>query len=133
MPTPPGFVLLGLLLAALGVGCAVGVAGDTGVAGHAAFGLIALLTLVLVEAMWWVRPWVARAVDVWAAACVGLFLLPTLAAVLVGAVGFSELVLIALSVTLLVGLPCAGVRWYVRDRAKRLGLSPAAAVPAPRP
>jgi hypothetical protein len=128
-PTPPGFLLLGMLLATLAVGCAIGVATpDTGHFVRAVTGLVALLSLVLVEALWWVRPWVVRAVDAWAAACVGVFVLPALAAVVVsGGGGFFPFVLVALIVSLFVGLPCAGVRWYVRDRARKLGLAPGAA------
>jgi hypothetical protein len=128
LPTPPGFVLLGMLLAPLGVGCAIGVAtADTGHVARALFGLVAMLSLLLVEALWWVRPWVARAVDVWAAACVGVFLLPSLGFVVVGSLGFSDGVLITFVVSLFVGVPCAGVRSYVRNRAKRLGLAPGVA------
>jgi hypothetical protein len=142
VPTPPGFVLLGMLLAALGGGCAIGVAtADTGLFARALFGLVALLTMVLVEALWWVRPWLVRAVDAWAAACVGVLLLPTLVDTVSGAGGFFPFVGVAVSVGLFVGLPCAGVRGYVRNRAKRLGLAPwvfappaaPVAVPLPRP
>jgi hypothetical protein len=142
VPTPPGFVLLGMLLATLGGGCAIGVAAsNVGHVERALFGLVSLLTLVLVEALWWVRPWLVRAVDAWAATCVGVLLLPALVGTVLGAGGFFPFVVAALAVGLFVGLPCAGVRWYVRNRAKRLGLAPwvfvppaaPVAVPVPRP
>lgn len=124
-PTPPGFLLLGMLLATLGGGCAFGVAaGGSDLVVRALFALVALLSLVLVEALWWVRPWVVRAVDTWAAACVGAFVVPSLGALVFGALGFFELLLVWIPVALFVGLPCAGVRWYVLDRARRLGLAP---------
>jgi hypothetical protein len=125
VPTPPGFLLLGMLLATLGGACTIGVA-STGTEHvvRALLGVVALLTLALVEALWWVRPWVVRAVDAWAAGCVGALLLPSLGSVAIGMLGFSELTVVTLVTLLFVGLPCAGVRWYVRDRARRLGLAP---------
>jgi hypothetical protein len=52
-----------------------------------------------------------------------VLLLPSLGAIAVGLLGFSDLALVMV-VALFVGLPCSLVRWYVRDRAKRLGLAP---------
>ena len=122
---PIGFLLLGMALAAVGAGClAIVVETRTDVLARALAGSVALVSLVLVEALWWVRPWVARAVDAWAAVCVGVLLLPSLGAVAVGLLGFSELTFITLVASLFVGVPCAMVRGYVRDRAKRLGLAP---------
>src|SRR4051812_43649190 len=91
VPTPPGFTLLGMLLATLAAGCAISVAGaHSGYVSRALVGVVAMLSLVLVEALWWVRPWVAHAADAWAAACVGAVLLPILGGFVVGALGFSE-------------------------------------------
>lgn len=132
---PVGFLLLGMLLILVGTGCTVTVAlTRDDVIARALFGCIALLSLVLVEALWWVRPWVARAADAWAAACVGVVLLPFLAAIVSEGVGLGGLMI----VLCFVALPCAAVRWYVRDRARKLGFAPRAAaapvaVPVPRP
>jgi hypothetical protein len=135
-PLPVGFLLLGMLLLLVGAGCAAVVATGDGVLTNALFGSVALLSLVLVEALWYVRPWVARAVDAWAAACVGVSLLPALFAFMVGGMGFEDVLLFTFIVTCFVVAPCAGARWYVRDRARRLGLAPGPArvpVPVPRP
>src|SRR3954468_12356495 len=117
-PTPPGFTLLGMLLVTLATGCAINVAGaPSGYVSAALGGVIAMLSLVLVEALWWVRPWVARAADAWMTACVGAALLPGLGGLVVGARGFSEVLVSWLGLSLVVGLPCAGVRAYVWNRA----------------
>jgi len=140
-PRPAGFLLLGVLLLLAGLGCTLFVAyPDAGVLVHALFGTLALMTLVLVEALWYVRPWVARAVDAWAAACVGVVVLPILVDVVSHGLGLMGLVA-AMVVGMMVAAPVAAVRWYVRDRARKLGFlprtvaAPAApvAVPAPRP
>jgi hypothetical protein len=136
---PAGFLLLGVLLVLMGALCTsvvVAMPGDD-VPIRAACGLIALLSLVLVEALWYVRPWVARAADAWAAGCVAVFLLPAMADAVLNGLKSGDLVEIAI----FVGLPCVAVRWYVRDRARKLGFLPRAAatpaarvaVPAPRP
>jgi len=38
--------------------------------------------------------------------------------------GLFPFAFIALAVSLFVALPCAAVRWYVRDRARRIGIVP---------
>ena len=119
LPLPPGFLLLGMLLATVGVGCTLVVTGSGDMVARAMFGLFAVLSLVLVEALWWVRPWVVRAVNAWAAACTGAVLFACLVATLSGLGPFTGII-----ATLFVGVPCALVRWYVRDRAQRLGLAP---------
>jgi hypothetical protein len=125
---PAGFLVLGMLLATLSVGCAVVVTAPYGNPRvRALFGLISLLSLVLVEALWWVRPWVARAADAWAAACVGSVLLSGVAAGVFRGLGLLQFVLLMVPALLVVGLPCEVVRWYVRDRARKLGLAPGAA------
>ena len=135
---PVGFLLLGMLLLLVGAGCTAVVASGEDVLTNALFGLVALLSLVLVEALWYVRPWVARAADAWAAACVGVVFLPILAVMVVGGMWMAGLVAAMIALTF-VALPCAAVRWYVRDRARKLGLAPrtfappAAPVAVPRP
>jgi hypothetical protein len=115
-------MLLGMVLLLVGVGCA-GVAVTTGdVITRALFATVGVLSLVLVEALWWMRPWVARAMDAWAAACVGAVFLPILAAAVT--MGFGTFEILALAALILVACPCAAARWYVRDRAARLGLLP---------
>ena len=137
-PLPTGFLLLGMGLLLVGFGCTVTVAqSDVDVLARALFGTLALLSLVLIEALWYVRPWVARAVDAWAAACVGVVLLPTLASVVTDGLGIMGLVA-AMVVVMMVAAPVAAVRWYVRDRARKLGFLSGTAtarvtVPAPRP
>jgi hypothetical protein len=123
-PLPPGFLFLGMLLATLGIACVIGVAESGGeLIGRALLGLVALLSLVLVEALWWMRPWVVRAADAWAAACIGVVVLASLVA---GSdeVGLEALFGIVVLTVCFVALPCLMVRWYVRDRARRLGLAP---------
>jgi hypothetical protein len=117
-----------MLLATLGAGLTLVVASPHSVVlVRALLGIVALLTLVLVEALWWVRPWVVRTVDAWAAGCVGAVLVSALVGVVAGGVGIAGLVLIGIVGMCLVGMPCWLVRWYVRDRARRLGLAPGAA------
>jgi hypothetical protein len=138
-PLPVGYLLLGMGLLLVGFGCTVLVAGsDVDVLVRALGGTVALLSLVLVEALWYVRPWVARGVDAWAAACVGVVLLPFLGAFVVGGVGLAELLVVTFITACFVAAPCAAVRWYVRDRARKLGFLSGTAtarvtVPAPRP
>jgi hypothetical protein len=139
-PLPVGFLLLGMLLVLAGAVAMAGVAVlDDDVSMRAACGMIALLSLVLVEALWFVRPWVARAADAWAAGCVAALLLPTLADVVSGGVGIMGLISAMVVVGLMWAAPVAAVRWYVRDRARKLGFlprnAPAApvAIPLPRP
>jgi len=123
-PLPPGFLFLGMLLATLGTACAIGLAGSGGeLVGRALLGLVAMLSLVLVEALWWMRPWVVRAADAWAAACIGAVVLSGFLAGW-GGVGVEVLLGIAVLTLCFVALPCLMVRWYVRDRARRLGLAP---------
>src|SRR5438105_1764616 len=91
-PMPVGFLRLGMILVLAGAGCTAIVAvARAEVVVRALFGTMALVSLVLVEALWWVRPWVARAADAWAAACVGVVLLPTLAAVVSGELELAQL------------------------------------------
>ena len=120
-PIPIGYMLLGMVLLVIGLGCA-GVAMVTDeVFARAVFASVGILSLVLVEALWWMRPWVARAVDAWVAVCVGAVLIPVF---LASGEELDLFVSITLAALLLVGLPCAGARWYVRNRAARLGLLP---------
>jgi hypothetical protein len=114
-----------MLLATLGVGCALVVVGARPgfPLTRALFAPVALLSLVLVEALWWERPWLVRATDAWVAACIGTVLLACLAAVPNGP-GLGLMLVFAALAAGFVALPCALVRWYVRDRAGRLGLRP---------
>src|SRR5215218_6624533 len=121
-PTPPGFVLLGMLLATLAAGCTIAVTGPrTVLAARALFALVAIVSLVVVEALWWVRPWLVPAADAWMVACIGAALFSSLAA---GWGRFDRVLGAALLALCFVGLPCTVVHWYVRDRALRLGLAP---------
>jgi hypothetical protein len=121
---PAGYLLLGVALLFPSFGFTIGVADvDSGVLLRAGFGIVALASALLVEALWYVRPWVARAADAWAAACCGAVLLTGLAAAIVD--GVSAGIVVGTAVMLcFVAVPCGGVRWYVRDRARRLGLAP---------
>ena len=121
-PTPPGFLLLGMLLATLAAGCTIGVTSSHSVlAARALFALVAIVSLVLVEALWWVRPWLVLAAEAWVVACVGAALFSALAAT---SGEFGELLGAALLALCFVGLPCSAVHRYVRERARRLGLAP---------
>jgi len=138
-PLPTGYLLLGMGLVLVGFGCTVLLAqSDLDVLLRAMSGTVALVSLVLVEALWYVRPWVARAVDAWAAACVGVVVLPILVNVVSGGLGLMGLISAMVVVGLMVAVPVAAVRRYVRDHARKLGFLSATAtarvtVPAPRP
>ncbi|MFL5541531.1 MAG: hypothetical protein ACJ8J0_21265 [Longimicrobiaceae bacterium] len=126
-PAPPpqipvGYMLLGMVLVVIGIGCAAVAAVTDEVITRAVFAIVGVLSLVLVEALWWMRPWVTRAVDVWAAACVGAVFLPIVAAAVT--MGFGAFEVLTLAALILVACPCVAARWYVRDRARRLGLLP---------
>jgi len=120
---PIGYLLLGMVLTVVAVGCGSTAAFSDSVLSRAVFGLVAVLSMVLVEALWCMRPWVVRAMDAWAAVCVGAVLVPVLVVAASGA-GFDLFVMVTLAALTLVGFPCAVARWYVRDRAVRLGLLP---------
>jgi hypothetical protein len=121
---PAGYLLLGMVLVVMAIGFTIAVVeADDGVLARAPFGMVALASALLVEALWYVRPWVARAADAWAAACCGAVLLPGLVAVVSGGNAAAIVVLTAIALCF-VAVPCAAVRWYVRDRARRLGLAP---------
>jgi hypothetical protein len=123
-PLPIGFLLMGMLLATLGLGCAfVVLEPRSTLVPRALTALVALLSLLLVEALWWMRPWLVRAVDAWAATCIGSVLLASVLG-LRGGLDPDALLLLAVAVLCFVGLPVVVVRWYVRDRARRLGLAP---------
>jgi len=120
-PAELGFVLLGM---ALLVPAFVSVAllamewPGSGPLGRLALGAVAVLSLAAIEALWWVRPWVRRAVDAWAVACVATVLAADLALA-----GGSMLPVLYLTAAFVV-VPCAGASVYVRSRARRLGLAP---------
>src|SRR5215207_5827045 len=141
-PMPAGFLLLGMVLVLAGAGCTAVVAVTRAdVLVRALCGCIALVSLVLVEALWWVRPWVTRAVDAWIAVCIGAVLFSILVAAAGAGASLGEVIVVGSMMLLFVALPCVGVRWYVRDRARKLGFlprpfaAPAApvTVPSPRP
>jgi hypothetical protein len=112
-------------LATVAVGCALVVAdAGTVLLARALLGVVALPTLVLTEAVWWLRPWVARAVDAWAVTCIGAVVAFGLASAVRDSVDADGLLVFAAAALCFVLLPCTVVRWYVRDRAQRLGLTP---------
>jgi len=121
---PAGYLLLGLVLVVTSFLFTIVVAvDDAEVPVRAGFGIVALASALLVEALWCVRPWVARAADAWAAACCGAVLFPGLAATVAGGGSAGAVVSTAMSLCF-VAVPCGAVRWYVCDRARRLGLAP---------
>jgi hypothetical protein len=120
-PTQLGFVLLGMALAvpAFVSGALLAIEWPgSGPLARLALGAVAGLSLVAIEALWWVRPWVRRAVDAWAVACVAA----VLAADLVLVDG-STLPVLYLTGAFVV-VPCATISGYVRSRARTLGLAP---------
>jgi hypothetical protein len=120
-PLPLGFVVLGMLMATLGAACMIVVAGSgIELLGRALLGGVAMLSLLLVEALWWMRPWVVRAADAWTVACIGAVVF----SFLLSGWGIAALIAVGVLVAGFVALPCLMVRWYVRDRARRLGLAP---------
>jgi hypothetical protein len=121
---PAGYLLLGLGLMVMSFLFAIGVADDDGgVLIRAGYGIVALFSALLVEALWCVRPWVARAADAWVAACCGAVLFTGLAATAAGG-GSAGIVVSTAMALCFVAVPCGAVRWYVRDRARKLGLAP---------
>lgn len=125
-PTPTGFLVLGFVLALLALVCAMALTEP----GHGAvsrllLGLIAALSVLAFEALWFGRPWVGRAIDAWAAACTSVVLVAAVAAVQ-AAFTAREVLTVAFGVFVVVGMPCLLVRWYVRERAASLGLVPSA-------
>jgi hypothetical protein len=123
-PTEPGFLLLGMALAVPALVCGMLAAMEwpgPGPLARLVLATVAVLSMVAIEGLWWVRAWVGRAVDAWAVACV--------ATVLVADLAFAEgAMLPALSLTVLfVAMPCAAVSRYVRGRARKLGLAPGVA------
>src|SRR5688572_235598 len=122
VPTPLGFVLLGMALAVPAVVSGVLLASRfPGLIGRIVIATVGVLSLVAIEALWWARPWVTRAVDGWALACVA----GVLAFELVGPV---DDMLAALTGTVLfVAVPCGVASRYVRVRSRRLGLRPGSA------
>jgi len=120
---PAGYLLLGIVLLVMSFVLTVTVVADSGagVLVRARVAMIALASALLVEALWYVRPWVGRAADAWMASCCGAVLLSGLADAVVAGVSAGTVVLTAIGLCF-VAVPCGGVRWYVRDRARRLGL-----------
>jgi hypothetical protein len=120
VPLPIWFLMLGMLVGVVALCTGFALSLDrVGTLGRAVLAAVAILSVCLIEALWWTRPWVGRTVDAWAAVCT-LAMVASISGV-AGGPGFG----LALSFAVcFVALPCAGVRWYVRDRAKRLGLTP---------
>jgi hypothetical protein len=120
LPTPIGFLMLGMVLAVPAFYAGALLAGSgPGPLGRILLAIVAVLSLVMIEALWWVRPWLGRAVDAWAAGC-------TIVVLVAGAsaMGRSWIMPMAVLAICFVGVPCALVRWYVRDHAGRLGVLP---------
>ena len=123
-PMPAGYLLLGMVLLVMSFFFTMVVAlEDAGGLLRAGCGIVALTTALLVEALWYVRPWVARAADAWAAACCGAVLFAGLDTAVAG--GGSAAIVVSTAMALcFVAVPCGAVRWYVHDRARKLGLAP---------
>ena len=118
-PLPAGFLLLGMLLGVVAFGTGALLAEDVpSPLGRILLAAVTAITLVVIEALWWMRPWVVRATDAWAVACTGAAIAGIVAG---GGVLVYLVVVVALT---FVGLPCAAVCWYVRSSARRVGLSP---------
>jgi hypothetical protein len=119
-PTPIGFLTLGMVLAVPGFYAGALLASSRpGPFDRILLGAVAALSLVMIEALWWVRPWLGRAVDAWAVGCTTV----VLAAFATATRGDGIMPLAVLSICF-VGMPCALVRWYVRDNAARMGVVP---------
>lgn len=112
-----GLILLGLVLALLGALFALMVleGEEGGWLPRLLVSAVAIVSLVAAEAVWWVRPWLARAIDAWALTCV-LAVLATIVAVAVhDGSSMSGFLLMVTLVICFVGMPCALIRWYVRS------------------
>ena len=120
---PVGFVLLGMAMALLAAWCAAFLGDSGGQLERFLFGLVAALSLAAAEALWWMRPWLLRAVDAWALACTGSVIVAGAAAT--GGFSLGGLLLLSTFAVAFVGMPCALVRWYVRGHAAVAGLLPA--------
>ena len=128
-PTPIGFMVLGMAMALLTVICAAALAdGESGRLARLLLALVATLSLVAAEALWWVRPWLTRVVDAWALACTSAVLVAG-AVTFLGPLEYGGIGLLATLALCFVGMPCALVRWYVRDHAAALGILPSAGRP----
>jgi len=121
---PPGFAFAAM---AVGVVAGIGVAGLLSAPAPAErlnYATVALLSLVLADALWGMRPWVGRAVDAWALACTGIVLLVDFSDAWKGYPS-GELPSAITQTLVFVAVPCALLRWYVRHRAEVLRLAPA--------
>lgn len=125
-PPPTGFILLGLILGLLGVFFTLIVleGEEGGWLPRLLCGVVAALSLLAAEALWFMRPWLARAVDAWALTC-PLAVIGAIA-VIVASDGSSlgDFLLAMTLAVCFVGMPCALVRWYVRGHAAVAGLLP---------
>ena len=122
---PVGFILLGLMLAFLGAVSALGVVlGNERWLPRLLCVAVATLSVLTAEALWWMRPWLARAIDVWALTCTlaGIAVIAAVAASDSYSVG--DFLLMVTLVVCFVGMPCALVRWYVRGHTAVAGLLP---------
>jgi hypothetical protein len=118
IPLPIGFLLLGMALTLLAACTGTTLMEDgAGPLGRAVMAGMTVLSVLLIEALWWMRPWVSRAVDAWAAACTLGMVVVMSESMRYG--GYGVAVAFAF-----VGLPCLIIRLYVRHRAERLGLLP---------
>src|SRR5215213_2410251 len=118
VPTQPGFLLLGIALLVPAYLAGTLLVQEWPRPLHRlVFAVVAVLSLLAIEALWWVRPWVSRAVDAWAVACVAAVLAADLT--MVGGFVVPALFLTGLSVA----VPCGVASRYVRGRARRLGLA----------
>lgn len=128
-PTPPGFLLLGMAMALLGILSAASLLQPgRGAAGRLVLAAAATFSFVAAEALWWVRPWIGRAVDAWAAAC-ALGLSAGLGTELGESYAWHRFLAVALLVACLALLPL--LRAYVRDGAAALNALPSAGGPVP--
>jgi hypothetical protein len=96
---------------------------DHSVLARLELGVIAIVSLLLFEALWFARPWVGRVVDAWVVACTAI----VVHEVMLGtwsAYRPNELMLIAIVALLFMAAPCTLLRWYVRHRAAGLGIAP---------
>ena len=121
---PPGFAFAAM---AMGVVAGIGVVGLLSAPAPGArlyYATVALLSLVLADALWGMRSWVGRVVDAWALACTGIMLLVDFSDAW-KAYPSGELTSAITQTLVFVAVPCALLRWYVRHRAALLGLAPA--------
>jgi hypothetical protein len=125
-PPPLGFILLGLMLAGLGAFLTLIVleGEEGGRLPRLLVGAVAALSFLAAEALWFMRPWLVRAIDAWALTCPLAVIVGGVAVAVHDGFSLGDFLLAITLIVCFVVIPCALVRWYVRGHAAVVGLLP---------